>query len=219
MYGMLVKWKSLSRVSLLPRGLCPWNSPGEVTGVGSRSLLQGIFPNQGSNPGLPHCMQFLYQLSHQWRPWYVKCIVIKLLQNNKSKKESLFVRKMFIWFIWAKDALFLPLLPKEFEHGKTNRSGFNFWKCVLRKKDEGCGASLLAQMVKNPLAMQETWVWSLGREDALKKEVATHSSILAWRISWTEETGGLQSTGSQRVRHHWVTKQINNNNKGIFFKR
>ena len=50
-------------------------------------------------------------------------------------------------------------------------------------------------------AMWETWVRSLGQEDPLEKEMATHSSILAWRISWTEEPGGLQSTGSQRVRH------------------
>ena len=47
----------------------------------------------------------------------------------------------------------------------------------------------------------ETWVQSLGREDPLEKEMATHSSILAWRILWTEEPGGLQSTGSQRVGH------------------
>ena len=49
--------------------------------------------------------------------------------------------------------------------------------------------------------MEETWVQSLGWEDALEKETATHSSILAWKISWTEEPGGLQSMGSQRVRH------------------
>ena len=53
--------------------------------------------------------------------------------------------------------------------------------------------------------MQETWVRSLSREDALEKEMATHSSILAWRIPWTEEPGGLQSTGLQRVRHDWAT--------------
>ena len=54
-------------------------------------------------------------------------------------------------------------------------------------------------MVKNLLAMQETWVHSLGGEDPLEKEMATHSSILAWRIPWTEEPGGLQSMESQRV--------------------
>ena len=54
-------------------------------------------------------------------------------------------------------------------------------------------------MVKNLLAMQETWVLSLGWEDPLEKGMATYSSILIWRIPWTEEPGGLQSIGSQRV--------------------
>ena len=54
-------------------------------------------------------------------------------------------------------------------------------------------ASLAAQMVKNPAAMQETWVRSPGQEDPLEKGIATHSSILAWRIPWTEEPGGPQS--------------------------
>ena len=62
-------------------------------------------------------------------------------------------------------------------------------------------ASLVAQRLKRLPAMRETWVQSLGREGALEKEMATHSSILAWRIPWTEELGGLQSTGSQRVGH------------------
>ena len=53
-------------------------------------------------------------------------------------------------------------------------------------------------MVKNPLAMQETWVQSLGREAPLEEGMATHFSILAWRIPWTEEPGGLQSMGLQR---------------------
>ena len=56
-------------------------------------------------------------------------------------------------------------------------------------------------MVKNLPAMQETWVRSLGWEDSLKKGMATHCSILAWRIPWTEDPGWLQSTGLQRVRH------------------
>ena len=61
--------------------------------------------------------------------------------------------------------------------------------------------SLLAQMVKNLPTVQETQVQSVGWENPLEKEMATHSSILACRIPWTEEPGGLQSTGSQRVRH------------------
>ena len=61
--------------------------------------------------------------------------------------------------------------------------------------------SLVAQTVKRLPTMRETRVQSLGREDLLEKEMATHSSILAWRIPWAEEPGGLQSTGSQRVGH------------------
>ena len=61
--------------------------------------------------------------------------------------------------------------------------------------------TLVAQLVKVPPAMRETWLQSLGWEDPLEKEMATHSSILVWGIPWTEEPGGLQSTGSQRVGH------------------
>ena len=62
-------------------------------------------------------------------------------------------------------------------------------------------ASLVAQRLKRLPAMRETWVRSLGREDLLEKEMSTYCSTLAWRIPWTEEPGGLRSTGSQRVRH------------------
>ena len=62
-------------------------------------------------------------------------------------------------------------------------------------------APLVAQTAKNLTEMQETPVQSLGQEDPLEKEMATHSNILAWRIPWTEEPGGLQSMGSQRVGH------------------
>ena len=63
-----------------------------------------------------------------------------------------------------------------------------------RKRD-----AIIAQSVKHLSAMQETWVQFLDREDPLEKEMATHSSILAWRIPWTEEPGGLQSMGSQEL--------------------
>ena len=62
-------------------------------------------------------------------------------------------------------------------------------------------ASLMAQRLKRLPAMRETWFQTLGWEDPLEKEMTTHSSILAWRIPWTEEPRGLQSTGLQRVRH------------------
>ena len=62
-------------------------------------------------------------------------------------------------------------------------------------------ASLVAQTVKHLSAVQETWVRSLGWEDPLEEEMAAHSSILAWKIPWMEEPGGLQCMGSQRVGH------------------
>ena len=67
----------------------------------------------------------------------------------------------------------------------------------------------MAQWVKNPPAMQEIqemWVWSIGREDPPEEEIATHASILAWKIPWKGEHDGLQSRGSQRVGHDWASK-------------
>ena len=65
--------------------------------------------------------------------------------------------------------------------------------------------SLVAQMANNLPEMQKTWVQSLGQKDPLEKRMATHPSILAWRIPWTEEPGVTQSMESQRVRHYWAT--------------
>ena len=82
------------------------------------------------------------------------------------------------------------------------------YKLDLEKADKpeiklptSIGASLVAQTVKRLPIMRETWVRSLRREDPLEKEMATHSSILAWKIPWTEDPGRLQSMGSQRVGH------------------
>ena len=78
---------------------------------------------------------------------------------------------------------------------------------IFQSSEDMCNTnstSLVAQMVKNLPAMQETWVRSLGWEDALEKEMATHSSILAWRILWTEEPGGPRPMDSQL----YVTKQL-----------
>ena len=71
----------------------------------------------------------------------------------------------------------------------------NMNKCIVAQGFPGGSA------VKNPPTVQEMWVQSLGWEDLLEKGMATHSSILAWRIPWTEEPGGLQSMGSQRAGH------------------
>ena len=85
----IVKVKSESRSvmsdSLWPHELySPWNSPGQNTGVGSLSLLQGIFPTQGSNPGLLHCRRILYQLSHKGSPYIVKAIVFPVAMYDRE---------------------------------------------------------------------------------------------------------------------------------------
>ena len=74
-------------------------------------------------------------------------------------------------------------------------------------------------MIKNLPAMQETRVWSLDRKDGLEKEMATHSSILAWRIPWTEEPGGLQPMGSQWVGHDWATNTHTLSSSPLFCHR
>ena len=79
------------------------------------------------------------------------------------------------------------------------------WRCWFNLWSGKSGASLVAQKLKRLPAMREIRVRSLGGEDPLEKGMATHSSILAWRIPWREDPGRLQSTGSQRVRHCWAT--------------
>ena len=74
-------------------------------------------------------------------------------------------------------------------------------KLALQSPNSAGRASLVAGIVKNLPAMQKSWVRSLGQEDPLEKEMATHSSTLAWRIPWREEPGRLQSMELQRVRH------------------
>ena len=106
--------------------------------------------------------------------------------------------KIWAQFLWGGD----PSQHKtRSEGGKTSMKGtfFTIFIGLFR-------ASLVAQLVKNLPAMQETWVRSLGWKDSLKEGMAIHSSILAWRIPRTEEPGGLQSMDSQRVRHDWATK-------------
>ena len=79
---------------------------------------------------------------------------------------------------------------------------FAFIRAIFICKGVSLRASLVAELVKNLPAVQESWVHSLGQEDSLQKEMANHSSIPVWKISWAEEPGGLQSMRSQRVRHN-----------------
>ena len=91
----------------------------------------------------------------------------------------------------------VPVTPGILRPGGPGRDPRSSW-CAW-------ASSLVAQTVKNLSAIWETQVWSLGWEDPLEKEMATHSSTLAWKIPWTEEPGRLQSIGSLRVKHDWVT--------------
>ena len=110
----------------------------------------------------------------------------------------------------------LQLLPQE-SHGQMSLAGHSF-VVIAQFQPRGCSmpsfpvlhylpvcsnscalTSLIAQSVENLPARQETWVWFLGQEDPLEKEMAIHSNILAWRIPWTEESGRLQSMGSREL--------------------
>ena len=97
----------------------------------------------------------------------------------------------------------LRLCHEQLAHNKKFITQWQIWKNHLPSS-----TSLVAQMLKRLPTMRETWVQSLGREDLLEKEMATHSSILAWKIPWTEEPGRLQSMGSQRVGHDWTTSLL-----------
>ena len=137
--------------SLQPRGLySPWNSPGQNTGVGSLSLLQGIFPTQRLNSGLPLCRRILYQLSHTGSPR-----ILEWVAYTFSRRSS---------------------RPRNQTRIACIAGGF-FTNCAMREAPGPCWLSMLHIVVCIHL----------------EKKMATHSSILAWRISWTEEPGRLQS--------------------------
>ena len=89
----------------------------------------------------------------------------------------------------------------------------SYWGCIKPNQER---KSLIDQLVKNLPTMQETWVRFLSWEDPLKKETAIHSSSPAWRIPWTEESGGLQSMMSHRVGHNWATDTLLFLLQGIF---
>ena len=141
--------------------------------MGCHFLLQEIFLTQGLNPGLPHCRQTLYCLSHQGR----------------SESDSVVSNSL------RPHGLHSPWNSPGQNTEVGSRSLFQGTLGSLRN-------SLAAQTVKCLPTMRETWVRSLGREDPLEKEMKTHSSIHAWKIPWTKEPGGLESIESQRVRHN-----------------
>ena len=154
----------------------PWaiqfsSAPGQDTGVGSLSLLQEIFPTQGSNPGLPHCRQILYQLSYKGSPVGIVCLHFKGKGLCQMKKSTWNLNvKNHISYSWA----------------------YIFWRSLCFPGGPAV-TNLAVQEV------QETWVQSLNQDEPLKEEMATHSSILTWKIPWTEEPIGWTTV-------HGVTK-------------
>ena len=121
---------------------------------------------------------------------------IKRLPAIRRPGFGPWVRKI----LWRRKWQPTPVLLPGKSHGWKSLVGCSPWFYLFSSNWD----SLVAQSVKNLPAMQETWVRSLGQEDPLEKEMATHSSILAWRIPWTEEPGGLQSTRLQRVGHDFT---------------
>ena len=112
--------------------------------------------------------------------------------NSLSLSNS---KKLFLEYRWKKVILYLFFI--------YFKKGYTSWK--KKKKGGGAIASLVAQTVKRLPAKWETRVRFLGWEDPLEKEMAIHSSIVAWKIPWMEEPDRLQSMGSKRVRHNWAT--------------
>ena len=167
----------------------------------SHALLQGIFPTQGSNPGLLHCRWILYHFSHQRSPRILEWVAYPFSRGSSQPKNQTRVSCIAGRFFtsWATRE---PLKPP----------GLCYFIIILL-----CQAKLtnglprwLSGKIKNLPAKKETWVWSLGREDPVKKEMATHSIILVWKTprTYTEEPGGLQFMGLPK---NWAQlKQLNN---------
>ena len=159
--------------------LCPWDFPGKITGVGCHALLKGIFRTQGWNLGLLIGRRILYRLSHQRSPLRSAISTVALFG-----KALLWHWRCHSWLL-RKYLSFLSLLPLP-----PPPQAF-LWSPYIQT------GLAVAQRVKRPPAMRETWVRIPGREDPLEKEIATHSSTLAWKIPRTEEPVRLQSMGLQ----------------------
>ena len=153
----------------------------------------------------------------QWEPAVSLCLVRIQQEDRLGREISAELNMLATWsrissfpncekcFYCLSHPVYSVLLGQpELIHTIIQEVGQN--RCEVQERDWGkVMASLMAQRIKHLPVMQETRVRSLGWEDPLEKEMATHSSILAWRIPWIEEPGGLQSTGSQRVGHDWET--------------
>ena len=151
------------------------DSPGKNTRVDCHALLQGIFPTQELNQGFLHCRQILYQLCHKGSPRildWVACLFSSRSSQPRNWTEVSCIAGRFFTSWAMRDA-------KEWSNPN------HFLELLY-----ATAPSLIAQLVKNPPAMQKTWVQFLVWEDPLEKEIATHSHIFAREIPWTEEPGG-----------------------------
>ena len=130
-----VKSESHSVVSnsLQPHGLNPWNSPGQNTGVGTLSLLQGIFPTLGSNPGLPHCRQILYQLSHKGSPRILEWVAYPFCSGSSQELNwgLLLCRWIFYQLSYAGSTNLKRALSNHFIEMK-NENIFHRMKIILK---------------------------------------------------------------------------------------
>ena len=153
--------------SLRPHGLYSlWNSPGQNTGVGSLFHLQGIVPIQVSNPGLLHCRQILYQMSHKGSP--------------------------YISHQFSHIVVLITLL------GEGSGTPLQY-SCLENPINGGAWCAAVHGVPRSGTRLSDfTFTFHFH---ALEKEMATHSSVLAWRIPEMREPGGLPSMGSHRVRH------------------
>ena len=153
---------------------------------------------------------YLFNLQSISRPLPTLRPCIYLLGTTADLKAKTFYlpKALQIWWAWLPKPLEsygslshkLPLTSHSRDVGRTRLNS--------ESHDNSLGLTICGyRQVKNLPAVWESWVQSLGQKDPLKKGTATHSSILAWRIPWTEEPGGLQSIKSQRVGHDWVTQQ------------
>ena len=198
------------------RLLNPWDFPGKSTRVGCHFLLQGIFPTQGSNPGLPHFRQTLYHLSYQG------CCSVNRHQNvNWERQEATLWR-----WIEIRDIR----LTHDFMHTYTHAHicihihvythvHMNIYTCIcisvhgyiglsggewhptpvlLPGKSHGRRSLAVHGVSKSRTLSDFTFTFHFH---ALEKEMTTHSSVLAWRIPRMGEPGGLPSMGSHRIGH------------------
>ena len=191
--------KMVTHTSILPQRIPRTEEPGGLQSMGSQRVRYDWVTNSFS--------------------FHFQCCVDGAIQIKFIFGNNSFLQKSPIWILgsWGRNISFSWTQRVSTAFSLSGKRS-TFW-LVLRpchpqahpyystrqKVLPSGGASLVAQMAKNLPAMPETQVWSLGQEDPPENGMATHSSIPAWRIPWTEESGGLQFTGSPRVGHDWAT--------------